>query len=89
MDNPDSKIHGANVGPTWAAKTQVDPMLATWTLLSRKVCQVWHDIHNHIPNGRGFANDILNALYWMKAIVLWLKCHLGVLLRVPLVISQL
>ena len=31
---PDSKVHGANVGPTWADRTQVGPMLATWILLS-------------------------------------------------------
>ena len=30
---PYSKVHGANMGPTWADRTQVDPMLATWTLL--------------------------------------------------------
>ena len=33
-DDPDSKIHGANMGPIWADRTQVDPMLAPWTLLS-------------------------------------------------------
>ena len=31
---PDSKVHGANMGPTWADRTHVDPMWATWTLLS-------------------------------------------------------
>ena len=31
---PDSKVHGANMGPTWADRTQVGPMLAPWTLLS-------------------------------------------------------
>ena len=31
---PDSKVHGANMGPIWADRTQVGPMLASWTLLS-------------------------------------------------------
>ena len=32
--NPDSKVHGAYMGPTLADRTQVGPMLAQWTLLS-------------------------------------------------------
>ena len=31
---PDSKFHGANMGPSGADRTQVGPMLASWTLLS-------------------------------------------------------
>ena len=31
---PDSKVHGANMGPSGADRTQVGPMLAPWTLLS-------------------------------------------------------
>ena len=31
---PDSKVHGANMGPIWGHRTQVGPMLAPWTLLS-------------------------------------------------------
>ena len=31
---PDSKVHEAYMGPTWADRTQVGPMLALWTLLS-------------------------------------------------------
>ena len=29
--NPDSKVQGVNMGPTWA---QMGPMLAPWTFLS-------------------------------------------------------
>ena len=29
----DSKIHGANMGPTWVLSPQMGPMLAPWTLL--------------------------------------------------------
>ena len=34
--NPDSKVHGANVGPTWGRKDPGWPMfiLAPWALLS-------------------------------------------------------
>ena len=31
---PDSKIHGANMGPSGANRTRVGPMLVPWTLLS-------------------------------------------------------
>ena len=34
---PDSKVHGANMGPIWADRTQVGHMLVPWTLLSRTV----------------------------------------------------
>ena len=35
----DSKVHGANMGPSGADRTQVGPMLAPWTLLSGSICQ--------------------------------------------------
>ena len=31
---PDSKVHGANMGPTWVLSAPDGPMLAPWTLLS-------------------------------------------------------
>ena len=31
---PESKVHGANMGPTWVLSTPDGPMLAPWTLLS-------------------------------------------------------
>ena len=34
LDNPDSKVHGANMGPIWARQDPGGPMLAPWTLLS-------------------------------------------------------
>ena len=34
LSTPDSKIHGANMGPSGADRTQVGAMLAPWTLLS-------------------------------------------------------
>ena len=32
--SPDSKIHGANMGPLGSCRPQMGPMLAPWTLLS-------------------------------------------------------
>ena len=34
VHKPDSKVHGTNMGPSGADRTQVGPMLAPWTLLS-------------------------------------------------------
>ena len=40
--NPDRKIHGADVGPTWGRQDPGGPMLAPWTLLSGKLPQlIW------------------------------------------------
>ena len=38
--NPDNKVHGANMGPSGADRTQVGPMLAPWNLLSGKTLVV-------------------------------------------------
>ena len=32
---PDSKVHGTNMGPTWVLSATDGPMLAPWTLLAR------------------------------------------------------
>ena len=32
--DPDSKVHGANMGPICGDRTQAGPMLTPWTLLS-------------------------------------------------------
>ena len=37
QDNPDSKVHGANMGSTWVLSAQMGPMLAPWTLLLGKL----------------------------------------------------
>ena len=34
--NPDSKVHGANMGPPGSCRPQMGPILAPWTLLSGK-----------------------------------------------------
>ena len=33
-NTPDSKVHGANMGPLGSSRPQMGPMLAPWTLLS-------------------------------------------------------
>ena len=38
---PVSKVHGAIMGPSGADRTQVGPMLAPWTLLSRILILTW------------------------------------------------
>ena len=46
--NSDSKVHVANMGPTWVLSPQVGPMLVPWTLLSgnwwNKTMQISTDI---------------------------------------------
>ena len=37
---PDSKVHGANMGPSGAGRTQMGPMLARCTLLSGVTCSI-------------------------------------------------
>ena len=38
---PNSKVHGANMGPTWVLSAQIGPMLAPWTLLSGLLKTPW------------------------------------------------
>ena len=47
---PDSKVHGANMGPSRANRTQVGPMLAPWTLPS-----------GFIPR---FIHATINGCHW-------------------------
>ena len=38
---PDSKVHGAKMGPIWGRQDPGGPMLAPWTLLSGISCGIW------------------------------------------------
>ena len=56
-DLPDSKIHGANMGPIWGRQDPGGPMLAPWVLLSGLSCSqgfVTHlkirYLHTYLPN---------------------------------------
>ena len=44
--HPDSKVHGANMGPIWVLSAPDEPMLAPWTLLLRHIWQNEH--HNDV-----------------------------------------
>ena len=37
MRDPDSKVHGANMGPIWGRQDPGEPMLAPWSLLSGEI----------------------------------------------------
>ena len=57
---PESKVHGANMGPSGADRTQVEPMLAPWTL-SSGVCNISsRDGYDQIRLQR---DDTLGQLY--------------------------
>ena len=43
-NNPDDKVHGANMGPTWVLSAPDGPMLAPWTLLSGTL-SIFYMIH--------------------------------------------
>ena len=51
----DSKVHGANMGPSGADRTQVGPMLAPLTLLSGECINDQTGSHSHIIR---FASNI-------------------------------
>ena len=49
---PDSKVHGANVGPIWGRQDPGGPMLAAWTLLPGMVLLVFvTDFCQHFFSG--------------------------------------
>ena len=46
---PDSKVHGANMGPPGSCRPQIVPILAPWTLLSGVSClHGWMDPRNSL-----------------------------------------
>ena len=53
---PDSKVHGANMGPIWGRQDPGGPMLAPWTLLSGYVMHslwlwpLWSRLSEQIDN---------------------------------------
>ena len=54
--NPDSKDHGANMGPTWVCRPQMGPMLAPWTLLSGK---------GHVNNFQKHKDEVaISGIVW-------------------------
>ena len=78
---PDSKVHGAYMGPPGADRTQVGLMLAPWTLLSALGAR---------RNGQQFADDIFRRIFFNEnvAIELRSKFHWSLLLGVQLTLFQ-
>ena len=56
--DPDSKVHGANTGPTWALSAPDGPHVGPWTLLS---------VEENIA--RKYSVPILN--WWLLLLQLW------------------
>ena len=61
-DTPDSKVHGANMGPIWgpsgADRTQVGPMLAPWAFLSGYVMHI-HYRQKYGISGKHIGNTCI------------------------------
>ena len=68
----DNNIHGANMGPIWAYRTQVGPMLAPWTLLSGQWydSNPWHQASNP-SNDRQRDMPHLSRTAWEEKIPQW------------------
>ena len=68
------------MGPTWgtsgAGRTQVDPMLAPWTLVSGEAETKWLLF---------CIWTFSNSFSCMKSAVLWFKCHWNVISMVPFI----
>ena len=62
VNNPDRKVHGANMGPTWVLSAQMGTMLAPWTLIS--------------GNSTGFhANSWALRTHTFTGIMTWINQH--------------
>ena len=60
-NSPDSKVHGANMGPSGADRTQVGPKLAPWTLL-------WLTVSGSMPSHTWHMvmGDVWYVIYWFQ-----------------------
>ena len=69
-------------GPPWADRTQVGPMMATWTLLSGLLLPALDKM--------GAVSQMIfsDAFSWMKSFVFWFKFHWSLFLRDQLAITQ-
>ena len=90
---PDSKVHGANMGPTWVLLAQVGPMWAPWTLLSGWIIDKpmrRHSINKLRlrQNGWHLADDIIKCIFLKKTFEFLLKSHWSLIPSVHLTICQ-
>ena len=67
--NTDSKVHGANMGPTWVLSAPDGPMLSPWTLLSGNECR-------HLPRSCKWSKS--STLWSHVECHLYLYCHRAV-----------
>ena len=72
-NTPDSKVYGANMGPSGASRTQLGPMLVPWTLLSGTIFQdvkpgqvVW--IVWYLVDSVRIQNEFVMAFYFIKEV---------------------
>ena len=87
---PDSKVHGADMGPTWAYRTQVGPMLVTWTLLSglSAITCTKDDITHSL--GRQPAHQFqINWGTLNTELMLWMICQISVSATRPTMICAI
>ena len=68
---PDSKVYGANMGPTWG------PMLAPWSLLSGMVCMLycalpWYAIMTS-SNGNIVLSYVFYVLRFLNQVIFFLN----------------
>ena len=70
ISDPDSNVHGANMGPAWVLSAQVGPMLAPRTLLSGDIFPCVYANHWLVaPVGgcvQGYFSDILIGVWFRK-----------------------
>ena len=70
--NPDSKIIGANMGPTWVLSAPNGPMLSTWTLLSGMNVDINLEAVNE--GNRQLFEVMLNAVCIVIGQCMWSLC---------------
>ena len=78
---PDNKVHGANMGPVWADRTQVGPMLAPWTLLSGTA---WKLAVQCFIAGPGELTEYFGENQWCYNTILSTDSTIGIQLGVGL-----
>ena len=76
-----NKVHGANMGPVWADRTQVGPMLAPWTLLSGTA---WKLAVQCFIAGPGELTEYFGENQWCYNMILSTDSTIGIQLGVGL-----
>ena len=66
---PDSKVHGANMGPTWALSAPDGPMLAQWTLLSGLLPTLYLDLVHRLTSILAWISKHMSRKVWVEIII--------------------